>query len=123
MFTSFVAAASTSTPPALEVSAIAASSVPCALVTTIVSEVPTLEVSDIAEAALSFDTKATWPPAMFTSFVAAASTSTPPALEVSAIASNPVPVEEIKTLASTEPVKEIDKSSAALLAALVSAKA
>ena len=99
-------------PPAVEVSSIALLSVPFVLVITIVSLLPWFAVRDIADATSSFETRATWPPAMFTSFAAAASTSTPPAVAFKIIASVPVPWETIFILASFEPVKEIVRSSA-----------
>ena len=71
--TSFAAAASISTPPAVEVNAIAFSAAPCVFVTTIVSDVPRSVVREIAEAASSFDTRATCPPVIATSLPLAAS--------------------------------------------------
>ena len=79
-------------PPAVEVKAIAPLSVPWVFVTTIVSDVPTFVVSWIAEAESSLDEIRTWPPAISTFLLAAASISTPPAVAVTAIAASSVPL-------------------------------
>ena len=80
-----------SIPPAEEVMLTADAPVPCVLVIVMVSLVPTFVVSEIAEAALSFDTRATCPPAILISLAAAASMSIPPAMEVTCTEASAVP--------------------------------
>ena len=91
IFTSFPADASMSTPPAVEVNFIAASSVPWVFTISIVSDDPTFVVNEIALASSVFDDNVNWPPEIFTSFPTDASISTPPAVEVNFIADSFVP--------------------------------
>ena len=86
IFTSFPTAASISTPPAVEVNLIADSLVPWVFIISIVSDVPTFVINEIALASSVLDVNVNWPPEIFTSFPSAASISTPPAVEVNLIA-------------------------------------
>ena len=80
------------TPPTVDVREIAALSVPWLLVTTIVSELPTSVVNEIAEAVLSLETKATWPPKIFIFSPVLAEISIPPTSANNDIAPALVPV-------------------------------
>ena len=75
-----------------------ASLAPLMLNILIVSEVPTLANNFIADSALSFEETKTWPPAISTSFAAAASMFTPPAVEVKVMADSAVPSSFNKTI-------------------------
>ena len=99
---------------------IAPSSVPLVLVTTIVSDVPTLVVKDIALASSVLEERVNWPPEILTSLPAEASISTPPAVAVNFIAPSSVPFVLVKTIFSLSAVvlssvKTIDKSLLAFL--------
>ena len=69
----------------------ALSLVPFVFVTTIVSEEPILAVNEIALATSPLDTNATCPPEILTSQPTTASISTPPSVDVNAMALSLVP--------------------------------
>ena len=103
-----------STPPTVDVNSIAASPVPCVFVTTIVSLEPWLVVIEIAEASFVFDVIVNWPPEIFTSFPAAASISTPPAVATILRASSAVPCVFVIVMLSVDAVFAVRATSPAV---------